>query len=156
MEEIKFKAWHRKQKRMYPPKSLARLHFNKGVPYCFYTWSGEIILHRELILLQYVGRKDKHKAEIYNSDIIEITALTGANWPSPGFTFHELRVEVRWDNENALWSFNLDADWSEYYDKNSTREMVAFRNHVRTLMFDGETGVIIGNKFENPELLKED
>lgn len=162
MREIKFRAWDKKTKTMrfvgaieWSVNDLDKQKITR-VKLAFYRrpfWRWRDA--EDVVLMQHTGRKDKNKTEIFKNDIIEITALTGANWPSPGFIFDKTRVEVIWDDENALWSFNLDADWSEYYDKKDKRAMVAFRNHVRTLMFDGETGKVIGNICENPELLKD-
>jgi uncharacterized phage protein (TIGR01671 family) len=77
--------------------------------------------------LQFTGLKDKNNKEIYEGDIVEINFNDGLN-PN--------RIcRVEWGHHG----------WELFY-KNSN-ERPAYYNH-----FDGL--IIIGNIFENPELLK--
>ena len=57
---IKFRAWHKKNKVIYPVTNLE--WFNGSLP----KW------HRETyILMQFVGLHDKNRIEIYEGDIVE-------------------------------------------------------------------------------------
>ena len=78
----------------------------------------------DLVLLQYTGRKDKDEKEIYEGDVIEGT-LDNFSFPTMGVIVY-------------------DSYWSAYGNKNEA----GF-----TLLHKIKNPKIIGNIYENPELL---
>ena len=141
MRELKFRAWHKEQKKMYPAEELGRdqmtlMPDGRG----FANISGEsthlsaIDDGRKMIPLQYTGLKDKNGKEIYEGDIVNIPAQWWHNNWSPRSDKRESPIyneEVREPIGNNLFS---SGDWTVEAD-------------------DCE---VIGNIYENPELLKED
>ena len=86
-----------------------------------------------LILLPYINRKDKDGVEIYKGDII-----------SADFDGEEMLFEVAW-NENAMaWDIK-DKNGVFYFDIYENGSPFKFLKNIK----------VIGNIYENPELLKE-
>ena len=127
MREIKFRAWDNKEKKM---------NYDVGI----YTGYNECIVvewadgkeyfelenQSELEIMQCTGLKDKNNKEIYEGDIVKLKVNFGL-----GDTYINVLVVF----ENGGFKYKI-GDLSEYI---GSRE------------FDVE---VIGNKFENPELLK--
>lgn len=68
MREIKFRAWDNKGKCMVPWGTMMQTAFNSGEQHFLYDiFCG----HRlDVVLMQYIGLKDKNGKEIYESDIV--------------------------------------------------------------------------------------
>lgn len=131
MNEIKFKAWHKKNKRMY---YVAEIDFECETVTIAEAedMKGEIEVDmRDVILLQYIERKDKNGKEIYGDDIVSIR--------NGGIT-----AIVTWDEYNA-----------RYYPKIIKAKHKASDYDIR-MYRTSEQWEVIGNKHENPELLKEE
>ena len=128
MREIKFRAWDREAKRF---TNYQIGIFDDSVR--FYdkakgTWhnAGE-----RFELMQYTGLKDKHQKPIYEGDIVNISSHT---------PFYNI---VKFDEKGAAFQLcPLDKRWSKSY----------FTNYENV---DKERFEIIGNIYENKELLNE-
>ena len=90
MREIKFRAWHKKEKRMF---NINVLEVNEKVyseipldNACNYSYE-----LAELEIMQYTGIKDKNCKEIYDGDIIKKDYISKP-------------VEIKWRQEQAQWS----------------------------------------------------
>ena len=126
MKEIKFRFWNKEENKMSLP----------------YELTGELYFHDHEIKLQYTGLKDKNGVEIYEGDIVKDIYLY-----SPEFSFEQFKKKDVFEaNIQSLTEHyannNYDFDWKkmvEYYGDGF-----------------GEYGVeVIGNIYENPELIKE-
>ena len=93
------------------------------------------------VLMQYTGIKDKNGNEIYEGDVIVIQN-----------DLHESFVE---GNPADLWEIVWNQEaltyWLEHHDKYTHKDS----EYVSDLIVDGHLdGEVIGNIYENPELLK--
>lgn len=87
-------------------------------------------------IMQYVGLKDKNGREIYEGDFLKVTSEDGESYVAT----------VKWFGDEGYPAFDLEdipASWS--YDANALATI--FQSGV-------ETCEVIGNTFENPELLE--
>lgn len=131
MREIKFRAWDKKQQQMFSHKDL--MDFTGGaVPFYRELYHAGIELpaillpinQGHIVLMQYIGRKDKKGREIYEGDIIR---------DGKGRA-----LEVFWDELSSMW-------W--YLEMKN-----GCKCHVEHMNW--ENIEVIGNIFENPELLE--
>lgn len=121
LERFKFRAWDKNEKIMYDPRILDDSFINDEG---FYKSDGFVQTSpyfRNLILMQFTGRLDKSKKEIYEHDIIK---YDNGTWNGIGV--------VRWNNE-----------WSAFAVE--TCSLAVLDKHVIE---------IIGNIYQNPELIK--
>lgn len=134
-QEIKFRAWNKKDKVMV---DVAAMNFGPSG-----LWSliedaddAELQLADNYELMQYTGLKDKNGWEIYESDILKVTGEDGESYAAT----------VKWFGDEDYPAFDLagiPAAWN--YDANALATI--FQSGV-------ETCEVIGNIFENPELLE--
>jgi len=98
-----------------------------------------ILKHKEMFdiieLMQFTGLKDKNGKEIFEGDVLKIHDVKGIT--------ADFICEVCWSEKELSWSFKEGLLW-----KRPTESMWAW-------ILDKKLE-IIGNKFENPELFKEE
>ncbi len=130
MREIKFRAWDKKNKRMAEVYTLGL----SGIEYSTINSGGELLSgcgKNDIELMQFTGILDKNGVKIYEGDlIIHNTKIKGIK---PVFT--KKPVVVEWNQEKAQFDWKEDGEWS----------------------FGGmiyNSYEVIGNIYENPELLK--
>ena len=126
MREIKFRAWDNCSKEMEYSEVMPDLHFWKWVNY-----------NPETIVMRYTELKDKSGKEIYEGDIVELTnTYKGMNTKSI--------VEI------DFIDFTFAGKWAEEYSPSGY-----MYNPLGSYNFPIVTIEVIGNIYENPELLKE-
>ena len=155
--EIKFRAWILDEKQMlnngnwfmldltYPSHTIQ--YADQGFYVNNAKAEGEHLEHLkkhnikpedEFVLMQYTGLKDKNGKEIYEGDII-------GGYPHG-------TIEVRWSNEWGSWiAYNEVDDWT------IEDELVKMPNYSllsNDLDDCSDAWEVIGNIFENPELLQ--
>ena len=126
MREIKFRAWDKEQ------KEWVKYSITDNIPiFCHNTsrWRTDREGKR-FILCQYTGLKDENEGEIYEGDIIKAVS------------FAKPIGIVKYSDENQAFIFN---DLDKKYRGYSTALMNQFDDGFE----------ILGNIYENPELLKE-
>jgi uncharacterized phage protein (TIGR01671 family) len=133
MREIKFRAWQPKSKKMLDLQKITPLAISPGIAYegVFVPFTNDVIV------MQFTGALSDDKVEIYEGDILE--------------------------NGNGVW---LEVYWNE--DFLQFKQRVFNKRNVESLGYEWQedpkdrTDVdlrfnfkkIIGNIYENPELLK--
>ena len=136
MRKIKFRAWHKEQKKIYSAEELGRdqltlMPDGRG----FVNVSGDsfeksqIDNNNKMIPLQYIGLKDKNGKEIYEGDLIKIRCSCG---------YTAIGV-VKYEHSSYIISCRDHHDWDNCQDRFSWIDKKE----------------VIGNIHENPELLKE-
>lgn len=124
--EIKFRAWD---------KTKSQMLYNEFM--CMSALATlELMLNgglKDAEIMQYTGLKDKNGKEIYEGDIL--------SYPQ-----EEQTISVRWDKTGANWQF----DEHEGFDDGVGRGNWDFKMGI------ANNSEVIGNIWENPELLKEE
>lgn len=149
MREIKFRAWDKQNKTM-----------NECC--CLELKDGQVVSHKDsgddswldsgyYALMQYTGLKDKNGKEIYEGDVVSLdgnmTADDSLGFLPNGWIFNEEdKYMVSWDTELAGWILEMDT-------KPDSEHNAKYMNHARGLFVQGNVEVV-GNIYENPELLK--
>jgi uncharacterized phage protein (TIGR01671 family) len=134
--EIKFRAWNKKDKVMV---DVAAMNFGPSGLWCLIedAYDAELQLADNYELMQYTGLKDKNGQEIYEGDILKVTSEDGESYVTT----------VKWFGYEDYPAFDLEGiptSWS--YDTNALATI--FQSGV-------ETCEVIGNIFENPEMMEE-
>lgn len=140
MREIKFRAWDKVRKTMYDVDTIEMDVLKDGSSdnqisgWDDTEWQCGIPL-KDVELLQYTGEKDINGQEIYEGDIIR---LEGVDDREIGSTWEHIGKIVYKRGAFFVCYFDYYADGDE------------------ELICDAqvEFGTVIGNKFENPELLE--
>lgn len=143
MKERKFKAWQQYHKVMLEVKEIE--FDNKGIKSILVEYPNGyapklIKYEREnkefsldaIILLDYVGSKDKTGKEIYEGDIVDV--LIAGDW---------IRGIIFWDKNRGCWNIK-DKDDMTYYDFYQGQTFFEAIEEIK----------VIGNIFENLKLLK--
>lgn len=149
MRVIKIRAWHEAQKKMYSPEimgsdQLTIMPDGQG----FINVSGDDTRRSEfirtMIPLQYTGLNDKNGKEIYEGDILNFPEKSKfyQTYPNTG-----INLKVKVDNSN-WWGI------VEYLNDEVGIGTIG-RFAVKGLMWKPEYCEVIGNIYENPELLGE-
>lgn len=117
--EIKFRAWDRVVKRMYPGEAIigprADMSVTTTMPTIFQLNQFFVALSKSLTLMQFTGLKDKNGKEIYEGDLV---------------TWGRVKTPREVNFSNGTWLAGIS------------------RLHlIKKLQ-------VIGNVYENPELLK--
>ena len=132
MREIKFRAWDKKDKIMYKENALSLvIHFN-GELNSFDGETGEIVgteYTRKMELMQYTGLKDKNGIKIYEGDIVNCIE-------------YECCGYIGWNDSEAGFYLNVLMEDGRYEEEQ-------LYDYVDELE-------VIGNIYENPELLNKE
>lgn len=134
MREIKVGAWHVSQKRMYSAEELGKdqLTLSADSRGFVNVHGGDKTLStfygEHMIPLEYIGLKDKNGKEIYDGHIVRCRFFAS----SQGMQTYT----VEWNEETTGWNpfADYDSDCMDYVVMDSV--------------------IIIGNIYENPELLE--
>lgn len=124
MREIKFRAWHTEHKTMVNGTTGWLTIWDGGFSYRDKCGYSE---NENLILMQFTGLHDKNGEEIYEGDVVMFE--WGHFYGHPNIV-----TPIKWE----------DAGWHPF--------LLEWRDN--TGEFVSENATVIGNIYENPELLK--
>ena len=134
MREMKFRAWHKKLQKILEIDSIEMDIYKAGkistlTGYDKDTWINNINIE-DIELLEYTGIKDVDGVEIYEGDIVE------KEFMEP------------WIEEKLIGTVEMiEGHWSVVNDKKKIAEY---------LWDETDIDHVIGNIYENPNLLEED
>jgi len=124
---LKFRAWDKENRIMYQPCSMVSNWDSKTMSYLPET---PICNY-----MQYTGLKDKNGKDIYEGDLF---GKFGGDKERPGE--YEIHGQIKFDTDFAMFVIELtNGGWMELFDYMNNRQ---------------NQREIIGNIYENPELLK--
>lgn len=134
--EIKFRAWNEYAKQM---RDVPLLHLYNEYPNHSPTLDGNfmsLVYHPKTVLMQFTGLTDRTGKEIYEGDVVKIKFRDGIDkylfengvikWNQKSSAFKWFAIETDSSDENNYWLTHADNDGRE----------------------------VIGNIYENPELLE--
>ena len=133
MREIKLRAWDKKLKRICKVYAISFKNERIVVYYESEDEPSNWLKLDRFILMQYTGLKDNNGKEIYEGDIVKNLSEDG--YPIRGLVFYD-------DGSFKVTSSHADITNKNIYD--ILDENLIEDNNMK----------IIGNKYENPELLK--
>lgn len=127
----KFRAWFKEEKKMYGVHELSFYHGNIiSVALCNLKTLERPYFYfdiEDIELIQYTGHNDKNGVEIYKNDIVATT-------------FNDYKYIVIWDSEYSSYRLqNITFNWD-------ILELTSHKLHAIE---------VIGNIYENPELIGE-
>jgi len=149
--EIKFRAWNGKEM-IYPSiigiapyENFAWPHSRSYIHNCE-DWDFTEGLIQEPILMQYTGLKDKHGVEIYEKSTAKCIIMLDFGFAGK----HPREVEGVIEYEKQAAAF-----WFKYIDRDGKKRY----KELKATFSDGEVYQcdfieVIGNTFDNPELIK--
>jgi uncharacterized phage protein (TIGR01671 family) len=127
MREINFRAWDKKEKEMIDINSLEI--YDELDKQGFYS-VGEVLNNEDWEIMQYTGLKDKNSKGIYEGDIVANNVCNA-------------KVVVEWEDEiRESDGTKVTTGWIPF--------CTGWANYIGGSHFE-----VIGNIYENPELLKD-
>lgn len=126
---LRFRAWLKKEQKM--DNEIDHISWLEDELYCIGDGITYMVLAEDLVLMQSTGLKDNKGKEIFEGDILACETDDEV-----------INVNVFWDEEHALFMFES----KKYNEQEPLAELV----ENNTYPFE-----IIGNVYENPELLED-
>lgn len=138
MKVLKFRAWHKELKKMYPVLSMEQINTKHMRTY---SSQGDIFSINEIELMQWTGLQDKESRDIYEGDIINnpINTVHGAH------------------NQYGIIRFGEHETSDDYYASGAYGFYIEYLNNVFRSTVDSlpmKDIILLGNIYQNPELME--
>ncbi len=150
MRDFKFRVWSQAEKE-WSNTSMLEVWDNSGVLKPF-AWMGHPT--ENYIIQQFTGLKDETGKDIYEGDIIEETYDRLRGLVSD---FDKSKTKIN----DGLWTYGhfvyiSEVSWSDMYSgfHVTRRRLTGEKEEAGRFPLNGKNVKIIGNIFENPELIK--
>ena len=143
MREIRFRAWEKYRKKMHQDVSIPCNDIDDVNPW---------------IVMQYTGLKDKRGKEIYEGDIVKHTYRAWMDSGSCGHAYYSNIGEVFYDEEFGSFRMKRQGGGNPDFGLYVTSKMPDFGTNLNSgkkERMQPETNEVLGNVYENPELLAE-
>jgi len=141
MREIKFRAWDVEEQYMYECVSVATTRENKWITMIVNKLGYITSIEGPYELMQYTGLKVNGDIELYEGDIVPVKSSVYFGWKQ-GREHFKANAVVVYDEKEMRYRFLA-------YTKDFGKQYVDFDKSIR------QSYKIIGNIYENPELLEE-
>lgn len=132
MRKFKFRAWEKHMKEIIP---VYNINFEDGIINTDGAWR----MFTEIVLMQWTGLQDKNGVDIYEGDILRYPAKD--NWETDNFKSYAVFFDDR-------------VEWGYKYKLSTKFNGCLCGGYPETDLRNIQRMEIIGNIFENPELLK--
>jgi uncharacterized phage protein (TIGR01671 family) len=166
MREIKFRVWNKNKKKMI---NVCKLHFGGALGVWGLTaitemeyWmgaaaEGKTVRYEDYELMQYTGLKDKNGKEIYERDLIKFTL---PEWKLPtGYQDYDGDFENDTVSERTIIcevQIRPTRGTGMIYRKDVDDEITDINLKYHWFKIHTKTDEIIGNIYENPELINKE
>lgn len=156
MKDTKFRAWHKERKCMLRVRAITfnnneTIHPTEVYAVMTIDQDGNLEDNNypgDVILMQYTGLKDEDDKEICEGDVLKYTRK---KWYCPDHPDHDKDVEeiclVYWDDEKHGFCNDIRDETGRIY---ASGRLGFEDKRAEAIIIE-----IIGNIYENPELLKE-
>jgi uncharacterized phage protein (TIGR01671 family) len=148
---IKFRAWDKVCKEMFYNSELANgdimvIHLDGRIELS----DDDTYKLDDFVIMQYTGLKDKNGKEIYEGDIVAVPYITPL-----GELTNEIgeKLIVNFEYGRFVLIGGIESQNITYWCKSEKGEYVSNYGNV-TILYDETLLNVIGNIYENPELLK--
>ena len=136
MREIKFRAWNKALNKMYSHEEL--LSLTKNIVMNKFATGIYLPFNSDINLMQYTGLKDKDGTEIYEGDIVEFLDEE-VNYSHYGYEYDAF-INIG----KVIFSHDELMGWDITNRNMDLEEVWHYREYIK----------VIGNIYENPELLE--
>ena len=163
MDKLLYRAWNKKEKRMYPVICISldnqevivdtiaiSQEYKEKIPTLTYKYP------KDVLVLQHIGTEDQNKKKIFEGDIVRWKKFEKAYSLENFIRNDYITGVVVWSEEECHFELEQMTEGmnifklEDFLSENNTK----FYDEEGQQMFDWNSVEIIGNRFDDPGLLK--